>query len=103
MKARFVICVGLCLGLLFDSDGRLQPAAQEGRSRILVNVVLVQLSVAVTDRKGNYVTGLRPEDFAIAEDKIPETIASFEEGGDSASVSSPSHAARPAIGGASQR
>lgn len=94
MKARFVICVGLCLGLLFDSHGRMQPAAQEGRSRILVNVVLVQLSVAVTDRKGNYVTGLRPEDFAIAEDKIPETIASFEEGGDSASISS--RATRPA-------
>ena len=29
-----------------------------------VNVVLVQLNVAVTDDKGNYVTGLRPEDFA---------------------------------------
>ena len=88
MKTRFAISVGLCLGLLFDSNGNLQPAAQEGKSRIFVNVVLVQLSVAVTDRKGNYVTGLRPEDFAITEDKIPETIASFEEGGESASMSS---------------
>jgi Ca-activated chloride channel homolog len=88
MKARFVICVGLCLGLLMASDVDPQPAAQEGRSRIFVNVVLVQLSIAVTDRKGNYVTGLRPEDFAITEDKIPETIASFEEGGESASISS---------------
>ncbi|HEY8996753.1 MAG TPA: VWA domain-containing protein, partial [Edaphobacter sp.] len=49
-------------------------------SRITVNVVLVQLNVAVTDRKGNYVTGLKPEDFAITEDKIPEKIATFEEG-----------------------
>ncbi len=44
-----------------------------------VNVVLVQLNVAVTDDKGNYVTGLRPEDFSITEDKIPEKISTFEE------------------------
>jgi VWFA-related protein len=40
----------------------------------------VQLNVAVTDRKGNYVSGLKPEDFIITEDKIPEKIATFEEG-----------------------
>jgi len=55
-------------------------AAQNDSSRIRVSVVLVQLSVAVTDRKGNYVSGLRPEDFTIVEDKIPEKIATFEEG-----------------------
>ena len=44
-----------------------------------VNVVLVQLNVAVTDDKGNYVTGLRPEDFLVTEDKIPEKISTFEE------------------------
>jgi VWFA-related protein len=40
----------------------------------------VQLSVAVTDRKGNYVSGLRPEDFSISEDNILEKTATFEEG-----------------------
>ncbi len=44
-----------------------------------VNVVLVQLNVAVTDSKGNYVTGLRPEDFVITEDKIPQKVSTFEE------------------------
>ena len=44
-----------------------------------VNVVLVQLNVAVTDSKGNYVTGLHPEDFAITEDKIPQKVSTFEE------------------------
>jgi Ca-activated chloride channel family protein len=43
-------------------------------------VNLVQLSVAVTDKKGNYVTGLRPEDFAITEDEIPQKLATFAEG-----------------------
>jgi len=37
-----------------------------------VNVVLVQFNVAVTDDKGNYVTGLRPEDFCITEDTRPQ-------------------------------
>jgi VWFA-related protein len=59
--------------------GERRTAAQDD-SRILVNVVLVQLNVAVTDRKGNYISGLKPEDFAIAEDKIPQKIATFEEG-----------------------
>jgi len=82
MTTKSIRCTGLCLGLLLLADGSLQPAAQQSNSRILVNVVLVQLNVAVTDRKGNYITGLRPENFAIMEDKIPETISSFEEGGE---------------------
>lgn len=57
-----------------------QPAAQDEPSRFRVNVVLVELNVAVTDSKGNYIAGLRPEDFAIKEDNIPEKIATFEEG-----------------------
>ena len=54
---------------------------QENASHLKVQVVLVELSLAVTDAKGNYVTGLRPEDFVIMEDKIPEKIRTFEEGG----------------------
>ena len=45
-----------------------------------VNVDMVQLNVAVIDRKGNYVTGLRPSDFDIVEDTIPQKLATFEEG-----------------------
>ena len=45
-----------------------------------VNVDMVQLNVAVIDRKGNYVTGLRPSDFEIVEDTIPQKMATFEEG-----------------------
>ncbi len=48
--------------------------------RLRVRVNLVQLNVAVTDSKGNYITGLRPEDFVITEDKIPQKLNTFEEG-----------------------
>lgn len=41
---------------------------------------MVQLNVAVTDNKGNYVTGLKPSDFIITEDTIRQKIATFGEG-----------------------
>jgi len=56
--------------------------AQDDQASIRVNVNLVQVNVAVTDRKGNYVTGLRPQDFVVTEDRIPEKIATFEAGGE---------------------
>jgi VWFA-related protein len=68
----------LLSSVLFLNGGR-RTVAQDD-SRILVNVVLVQLNVAVTDRKGNYISGLKPEDFLITEDKIQERISTFEEG-----------------------
>jgi VWFA-related protein len=40
----------------------------------------VQLDVAVTDNKGNYVTGLNPSDFTITEDRVAQKIAVFGEG-----------------------
>jgi Ca-activated chloride channel homolog len=55
-------------------------AAQDNASPLRVSVVLVQLQVAVTDSKGNYISGLSPEDFSIVEDNIPEKTATFEEG-----------------------
>src|ERR1035441_9761644 len=77
---RTFLCIKLWLGLLLLLAAAPRPAAQDETSRFRVNVVLVQLNVAVTDSKGNYVSGLRPEDFVIKEDNIPEKIATFEEG-----------------------
>jgi Ca-activated chloride channel family protein len=65
--------------LLLCSVGS-RSVAQSDSSRLRVSVVLVQLNVAVTDRKGNYVTGLHPEDFELVEDKIPQRLSTFEEG-----------------------
>jgi Ca-activated chloride channel family protein len=64
--------------------GRSPVAQESGPPRINVTVDLVQLNVAVTDSKGSYVTGLRPQDFVIAEDGIPEDIATYGEGNVSA-------------------
>jgi Ca-activated chloride channel homolog len=78
---KFFLSIVLCSGLVVAVAGIPGTAAQDQSSRIFVNVVLVQLNVAVTDKKGNYINGLKPEDFVISEDKIQEKIASFDEGG----------------------
>src|SRR5271163_2457999 len=79
MVKKSILLLWLVTELFFGSRMK-SGAQQEDASRLHVNVVLVQLNVAVTDRKGNYVSGLKPEDFIITEDKIPEKIATFEEG-----------------------
>jgi Ca-activated chloride channel homolog len=73
-------CIGLAGSLLMLGAGSPPPAGQEDASHLQVNVDLVQLNIAVTDKKGNYIANLKPEDFVITEDKIPQKIATFEEG-----------------------
>jgi Ca-activated chloride channel homolog len=68
---------------LFSSPGTWM-VAQESEPNIRVVVDMVQLNVAVTDNKGNYITGLRPSDFAIVEDSIPQKLATFGEGNEPA-------------------
>ena len=78
MQRRYFLVAALLLGLLPLCTFRI--SGQEDPTRLRVFVNLVQLNVAVTDNKGNYVTGLHPSDFVITEDSIPENIATFEEG-----------------------
>ena len=66
--------------LLSSFSGLAVNSAAQDEPRVRVSVDLVQVNVAVTDDKGNYVTGLRPQDFTITEDKISEKIATFGEG-----------------------
>src|SRR5271169_7148136 len=79
------LCVTLVLVVALSVFVGSSPIAQEsGPPRINVTVDLVQLNVAVTDNKGKYIIGLRPQDFAVTEDGIPEAIATFGEGNESA-------------------
>ncbi len=76
--AKLVLALGMIFILLPGPASWI--SAQEGGSHIRVVVNLVQLNVAVTDKNGNYITGLKPENFAITEDGIPQKLASFAEG-----------------------
>jgi Ca-activated chloride channel family protein len=78
MGKRYLLVIIVLLGVLPLSTFRASGQQEATHLRVVVN--LVQLNVAVTDNKGNYVTALHPEDFAITEDGTPENIATFEEG-----------------------
>ena len=45
-----------------------------------VEVDLVVLNIAVTDRRGRYVTDLKPDDFKVLEDGIEQRLATFGSG-----------------------
>jgi Ca-activated chloride channel homolog len=75
----------LFLAFLCGAAGHNAPqvAAQQAQPKepvFRVDVDLVLLNVAVTDKQGHYVTNLRPRDFAVFEDGIQQKIATFGEG-----------------------
>jgi len=82
MAKNFFLSLVLAL-TLFSGHGT-WTLAQESEPNIRVIVDMVQLNVAVTDSKGNYITGLRPSDFSIVEDDIPQKLATFGEGNEPA-------------------
>ena len=55
-------------------------ALAQDRPTFRVKVDMVVLSFQVTDNKGKYVNGLKPKDFRILEDGIPQKVATFGEG-----------------------
>jgi VWFA-related protein len=75
MNRRYVLTA---LFLVVLAGCGLRTAAQQAQFQVSVD--LVQLNVAVIDNKGDYVTGLKPTDFVIAEDGINEKLAFFAEG-----------------------
>jgi VWFA-related protein len=79
MAKRIVLVAVMCLGIL--SGAKVWRAAQQDNPNPVfrVNVNMVQLDVAVTDKKGDYITGLSPWNFEIYEDGIAQKVATFGE------------------------
>jgi VWFA-related protein len=77
----FGLLTGLlgCLLVMPTTSFRLH--AQEPDPSIFhVKVDMVVLGFTVTDTKGKYVNGLKPKDFKVYEDELPEKPATFAEG-----------------------
>jgi Ca-activated chloride channel family protein len=84
MAKRYVLFFLILLVLLSGFTIWMPAQDREQNSNVIrVVVAMVQLNVAVTDSKGDYVTDLHPSDFVISEDGIPQTVATFEEGNES--------------------
>ncbi|MGA2100640.1 MAG: VWA domain-containing protein [Candidatus Sulfotelmatobacter sp.] len=72
--ANKTLAIGLGLALLCSSV----PAQQQGDYTFRVQSDLVLVNVTVRDKSGNFVRGLKPEDFTILEDNKPQRVVSFD-------------------------
>jgi len=67
--------------LALQGPPKVQKADQEppprGQTQISVAVDLVSLQVLVADKKGNILTGLKPEHFTVYEDNVKQEITHF--------------------------
>jgi VWFA-related protein len=52
---------------------------EDPQGTVTVTIRRVRLPITVTDKKGQFVSGLTKEDFAILEDKIPQAIETFSD------------------------
>jgi Ca-activated chloride channel family protein len=55
-------------------------AMAQDRPTFRVKVDMVVLSFTITDNKGHYINGLKPKDFRILEDGIPQKFNTFADG-----------------------
>ena len=68
------LAASLALALLGSS----LPAQQSADYTFRVQTDLILVNVTVRDKNGNFVRGLKPEDFTILEDNKPQKVVSFD-------------------------
>ena len=81
-RARFVpALLGIVLLVTFSALGQTKPEQprQDQADVVRVNTELVQTDVMVFDKKGHFVDGLKPEQFALRIDNKSQAISFFEQ------------------------
>ncbi len=88
MKEKILFLIFLIFLLLLPTWNLLLPQAQEPKKTqsqeipqpaYEVEVIVTNVDVIVTDRKGNRITGLKPENFELYEDGIRQKLTNFYE------------------------
>ncbi len=79
------------------AGGTLLRAQEPQRPVFRVKVDMVVHSFQVTDSKNHYINGLKPDDFRIFEDGIPQKIATFAEGANTPMAINPDGTATPLL------
>src|SRR5438128_11607721 len=74
-----LLCVAFVVGQQQKSKQTQPPvvAQDPNQEREVVNIRRVRLPITVTDKRGQFVSGLAQNDFQILEDKVPQQIDSF--------------------------
>jgi Ca-activated chloride channel homolog len=76
--AAWILVAAVAAGALAAVD--IVKAQEKLSSLFHVDVDLVVLNVTVTDRRGRYIKDLKPDQFRVFEDGVPQQLASFGEG-----------------------
>jgi VWFA-related protein len=77
LKKSAVVACALLLACLL-SHARVAQAQQDGDDTVRIDTSLVQLNVGVVDRQGRAITNLSPNDFAVYEEGVRQSIQNFE-------------------------
>jgi Ca-activated chloride channel homolog len=77
--ARISLVIGVLVGALSTMAAAQQPVFRTGTE-------LVGFGLTVTDRRGNFITDLKPDEVEILEDGVPQTIKLFARGDEAESV-----------------
>ena len=84
MRSRYValVLLPLAAAVALGAEKKPKPAAAppatEQTLSFPAQVEQVVVDVVVTDKKGNAVRGLKPEDMTVLEDGVPQAVVSFE-------------------------
>lgn len=71
------IFIFLCVAQIFGQKTVPSPKPAEEDDVVKISTTLIQVDVTVTDKKGNIVTDLKPEDFEIFENGEKQEISNF--------------------------
>lgn len=76
--AKRILAIPLCFAVLSSSSSLPAQQAQSSDYTFRVQSDLVLVNVTVKDKSGNFVRGLKPQDFTILEDNKPQKVVSFD-------------------------
>jgi len=71
-----ILCAGLCVALTVGLAAR--PSAQSQQGTLSLDVNLVNVFLTAQNSRGEYVTGLKADDFHVYEDDVEKKISIFE-------------------------
>jgi VWFA-related protein len=77
MRVRQIQAAAVCILACLTGLTAQQPATQDPSQTFRSRVTVVPVDVRVVDRDGKPITGLKAEDFTIAEDGVPQKIVHF--------------------------
>ena len=77
-KALITIFLGSFMLFALPAQAQNPPKPQDDEDVVKVKSNLVNIDVIVKDKKGKYISDLKPEDFTISENGIPQKIEFFD-------------------------